>query len=52
MRGDDLARALGIEPGPVLGSLLQELEAARFSGELETREEAIERAPALLRLSE
>jgi poly(A) polymerase len=44
VRGDDLARALGIEPGPVLGSLLQELEAARFSGELETREEAIERA--------
>jgi poly(A) polymerase len=44
VRGDDLARALGIKPGPVLGSLLQELEAARFSGELETREEAIERA--------
>jgi poly(A) polymerase len=44
VRGDDLARALGIEPGPVLGSLLQELEAARYSGEVQTREEAIERA--------
>ncbi len=44
VRGDELARALGIKPGPVLGGLLQELEAARFSGELETREEAIERA--------
>ena len=48
VRGDELARALGIAPGPVLGDLLKELEAARFSGELETREEAIERARQVL----
>jgi poly(A) polymerase len=48
VRGDDLARALGIKPGPLIGSLLAELEAARFSGEVRTREEAIERARQLM----
>jgi poly(A) polymerase len=48
VRGDDLARALGIKPGPVLGELLAELEAARFSGEVDSREEAIARARQLL----
>jgi poly(A) polymerase len=50
VRGDELARALGIKPGPVVGGLLRELEAARFSGELTTREEAIERARQLIDL--
>ena len=40
--------ALGIKPGPVIGSLLAELEAARFSGEVQTREEAIEHARQLI----
>ncbi|HEY5431238.1 MAG TPA: HD domain-containing protein [Solirubrobacteraceae bacterium] len=48
VRGDELARELGIRPGPVIGGLLAELEAASFSGELATREEAIERARDLI----
>jgi putative nucleotidyltransferase with HDIG domain len=48
LRGDELARALGIRPGPVVGDLLAELEAASFSGELATREDAIERARQLM----
>ena len=48
MRGDELAQALGIEPGPVVGDLLAELEAASFSGEVATREEAIARARELI----
>lgn len=48
LRGDELARALGIKPGPVVGGLLAELEAASFSGEVATREEAIERARRLI----
>ncbi|HEY6522991.1 MAG TPA: HD domain-containing protein [Solirubrobacteraceae bacterium] len=48
LRGDDLAQALGIEPGPVVGDLLAELEAASFSGEVATREEAIARARELI----
>lgn len=41
VRGDELAEALGIEPGPELGELLRELEAAQYAGEISTREEAI-----------
>ena len=48
LRGDDLARALGIKPGPMVGDLLAELEAASFSGEVATREEAIARARELI----
>jgi len=48
VRGDELARALGIRPGPAIAELLQELEAASFSGELATREDAIERARQLV----
>ena len=46
--GDELAAALGIRPGPELGALLHRLEEDRFAGEVSTREEAIERARALL----
>ncbi len=48
IRGDELAAALGLKPGPQLGRLLEELEEAQFAGEIETREEAIERAGELL----
>jgi poly(A) polymerase len=48
VRGDELAHALGIKPGPVVGGLLAELEAASFSGEVATREEAIARARELI----
>jgi putative nucleotidyltransferase with HDIG domain len=44
LRGDALAAELGIEPGPELGELLLELEAAQYAGEIGTREEAVERA--------
>jgi hypothetical protein len=44
VRGDELAEALGIKPGPVVGDLLAELEAASFSGEVASREEAIAHA--------
>jgi putative nucleotidyltransferase with HDIG domain len=41
IRGDDLARALGIEPGPQLGRLLAELTEAAYAGEVTTRDEAV-----------
>jgi poly(A) polymerase len=41
IRGDELAAELGIEPGPGLGRLMSEIEAAQFAGEVTTREEAI-----------
>ena len=44
VRGDDLARELGIRPGPRLGELLAELEEDRYAGEVTTREQAIARA--------
>jgi poly(A) polymerase len=44
LRGDELAAELGIDEGPELGELLAELEAARYAGEVSTREEAVERA--------
>ncbi len=47
LRGDELAAAIGIEPGPELGRLLGELEAAVFAGEVETAAQAIERANRL-----
>ncbi len=42
--GLDLARALGIEPGPRLGEVMRELAAARYAGEIETAEQAVEHA--------
>jgi putative nucleotidyltransferase with HDIG domain len=42
--GDELAAAVGIEPGPELGRLLAEVEAAVYAGEVETAEQAIEYA--------
>jgi len=42
LRGDELASELGIEPGPELGELLAELEAAQYAGEISTRDEALE----------
>ena len=46
--GDELAAELGIRPGPELGALLRALEEDRYAGEIRTREEAVERARALL----
>lgn len=44
VRGDELAKALGIATGPRVGELLEEIAAARYAGELRTREQAIEHA--------
>lgn len=48
VRGDELAAALGIPPGPQLGRVLTGLAEAQFAGEVATREQAIERARELL----
>ncbi len=48
LRGDDLARELGIATGPQVGELLEELVAAQYAGELNTRAEAIAHARAFL----
>ena len=47
IRGDELARELGITPGPGLGALLEQLEEDRYVGEIDTREDAIARAREL-----
>ena len=44
IRGDQLAQALKIAPGPQLGELLAELTEASYAGELTTEAEAISRA--------
>jgi hypothetical protein len=48
VRGDQLARALGVDPGPELGRLLETLEEESFAGEIEGTSQAIERARELL----
>ncbi len=47
-RGDELAGALGLAPGPRLGEVLAELAAARYAGEILTREQALEHARRLV----
>jgi putative nucleotidyltransferase with HDIG domain len=51
LRGDELATELGIEPGPGLGKVLAELEAAQYAGELDDRVAALEHARNWLRRS-
>ena len=41
IRGDDLIDALGIEPGPLVGTLLAKIEEAQASGDVTTPEQAI-----------
>jgi poly(A) polymerase len=48
LRGNELARELGIRPGPAIGRVLAELEEASFAGEVTTHEQAIDRARELL----
>lgn len=47
VRGDELARELGLPPGPHLGELLQQLEEAAYAGEIGSREQALARAREL-----
>jgi putative nucleotidyltransferase with HDIG domain len=48
VRGDELARAVGLRPGRELGRILEELEEASFAGEITSRDQAIARARELL----
>jgi putative nucleotidyltransferase with HDIG domain len=48
LRGDRLARELGIEPGPALGALLANLAEAQFAGEASTPEAALSLARELI----
>jgi poly(A) polymerase len=48
LRGDELADALGIEPGPELGGLVRALAEAQYAGEVRTREQAIDHARSLI----
>ena len=48
VRGDQLAKAVGLRPGPELGQILSELEEARFAGEISSPEQAIDRARAIV----
>jgi poly(A) polymerase len=48
IRGDELARELGIQPGPELGRLLAELAEAAYAGEATTRDEAVALARRLI----
>lgn len=49
VRGDELAAELAMEPGPELGELLGRLEEAAYTGEAETREDALALARRLRR---
>lgn len=48
IRGDELARALGMAQGPELGRLLGELEEAGYAGEIGSPAQALEHARRLL----
>ena len=47
-RGDELARALDIAPGPRLGELLEELSQASYAGEIASRAQALQHARRVL----
>jgi poly(A) polymerase len=47
VRGDELAAELGIEPGPELGRLLDQLAEAAYAGEATDRDQAIDLARSL-----
>ena len=47
VRGDELADALGIAPGPELGPLLAAIAEARFAGEIDDRDGAVALARSL-----
>jgi poly(A) polymerase len=47
LSGDELAAELGIEPGPELGRLLEELRAAAYAGEVSDRDGALALARSL-----
>lgn len=48
MRGDELAKQLGIERGPELGRLLEAVRGAVYAGDVQDRSQAVEFARTLL----
>ena len=48
LKGDELARELGLQPGPQLGWLLEKLVEAQVAGEVQTRQQALEYLRQLL----
>jgi putative nucleotidyltransferase with HDIG domain len=48
VRGDELAKAAGVRPGPELGRVLAELEEAAFAGEISGHDQALARGRELL----
>lgn len=48
LTGDELTGELGIQPGPELGRLLEELRAEAFAGQIDGRDQALERARQLI----
>jgi tRNA nucleotidyltransferase/poly(A) polymerase len=52
VRGDELARALEIEPGPRLGALLEAIAEARYAGDVSTPDDAVALARDLLAADE
>ncbi len=48
VRGDELAKEIGLTPGPRLGELLEVLLEARYAGEITSRGEAVAYARELL----
>ncbi len=48
VRGDELAEALGIDPGPRLGELLAAIAEAQYAGEVTSAAEAIDEGRRLL----
>ena len=41
LTGDELAAELGMQPGPEMGRLLEELRVAAYAGEISGRDEAL-----------
>jgi len=48
VRGDDLAAAVGLAPGPRLGELLDAIAEARYAGDVGSRDDAVALARRLL----
>ncbi len=49
LNGEELMATLGLPPGPLVGTLLEEIREAQAAGEVHTREEALARAREALR---
>lgn len=48
IRGDELIKALGLEPGPLIGKLLEAIREAQAADEVKTKDQALKLARHLL----